>query len=202
MKQEVGECAPTKVLILSGEVRISGRMTGVLYIDVPSGKEDGNGWVIGESGDTERQLECSEFEDSFQSELLNLAPGNASFLRQLFSQPSCESLSQKKQKQKQKKKQNECDSRNPPGTKNRKALGVWEGPKLKLPRSLPFWFLNLYVVLGKFNPHVLGSFIANPSEYSFIRAIWCLRCLMCLLLLSFLKYKPLIAFFPTPSPNF
>ena len=108
----------------------------------------------------------------------------------------------KKQKQKQKKTPNECDSRNPPGTKNRKALGVWEGPKLKLPRSLPFWFLNLYVVLGKFNPHVLGSFIANPSEYSFIRAIWCLRCLMCLLLLSFLKYKPLIAFFPTPSPNF
>jgi len=72
-------------------------------LDVPSGKEDGNGWVIGESGDTERQLECSEFEDSFQSKLLSLAPGNASFLRQLFSQPSCESLSQKN-KNKNKKK--------------------------------------------------------------------------------------------------
>ena len=43
MKQEVGECAPTKVLFLSGEVRTSGRMIGVLCMDMASGKEDGNG---------------------------------------------------------------------------------------------------------------------------------------------------------------
>ena len=73
-------------------------MIGVLYKDMPSDKEDGNGWVIGESGDIERQLEWSEFEESFQSKSLNLAPGNASFLRRLFSQPSCESSSKKKNK--------------------------------------------------------------------------------------------------------
>ena len=43
MQQEAGECAATKALFLSGEVRISGRMTGVLYKDKPSDKEDGNG---------------------------------------------------------------------------------------------------------------------------------------------------------------
>ena len=68
----------------------------------------------------------SSFPSNFR---LSLATGGASFLRQLFSQPSCESLSLKN---------TECDYRNPLGTKNSKAFGVWEGPKLKLPRSPSF----------------------------------------------------------------
>lgn len=55
MKQ-VGEYVPTQILPFEWGSKDSDRIIAH-YMDMPNDKEDGNGQVTGESGETESQLE-------------------------------------------------------------------------------------------------------------------------------------------------
>lgn len=118
MKQEVGECTPVRVLTLTEELLV---VAELLVLD-PGTCQVTNGTRMAESPGNlviGRANLSDEHSSSFPSNLLSLTTGDASFLRQLFSQPSYESPAPKN---------TECESRNPPGTKNSKAFGGWEGP--------------------------------------------------------------------------
>lgn len=128
VNQEAGECAPRTCADLDWEVLVAAE----LLVLVPGMCQVTKGLRMAESLGKlvmRRANLDNESSSSFPSNLLSLATGDASFLRQLFSQPSCESPSPKN---------TECDYRNPPGTKNSKAFGGWEGPTLTLPSSPSF----------------------------------------------------------------
>lgn len=60
VKQEMGECAPTRRLSSEWGGGDSGRIVGAPYADVPSDKEDKNGSVTGECGGVENRPESVE----------------------------------------------------------------------------------------------------------------------------------------------